>query len=442
MKICVLNGSPKGKFSVTFQSILYLEKKFKDVSFNFVHVAQKIKYYEKHFQEVEEAITNADVVLFSYPVYTFLAPSQLHKCIHLLKQSNIDLSNIYASQITTSKHFYDVSAHKYIEQNCYDLKLKYIHGLSADMDDLTTLKGEDDLVKYFNYLLYSVTNDIHEPSKLVESNNIPYISSFENIDKTNNYSTVIITDATNEDSNVLAMIDDFKAIYPYHTKTINIADYPFAGGCLGCLSCTSSAKCIYKDNFDEFLRSEIIPANAIVYAFKIKDHSMGPIFKCYDDRQFCNGHRTMTIGTPMAYLIDGNYDGEHNLKTVIEGRCEVGHNFLCGVVNDSTSMKTTVSKLTYALENNYYLPQNFYGVGGRKIFRDLIYVMRGIMKADHAFYTAHGVYDDLPHKQKKRMLLMMLVGSLMDNPKLKVKIKSKMMEAIISPYKKVIDKLN
>ena len=34
---------------------------------------------------------------------------------------------------------------------------------------------------------------------------------------------------------------------------------------------------------------------------------MGPLFKCYDDRQFCNGHRTVTMGAPQGYLISGPY---------------------------------------------------------------------------------------------------------------------------------------
>ena len=54
------------------------------------------------------ALESADLLLFSYPVYTFIAPSQLHRFIELVKTSGIDLSGKYATQITTSKHFYDV----------------------------------------------------------------------------------------------------------------------------------------------------------------------------------------------------------------------------------------------------------------------------------------------------------------------------------------------
>lgn len=44
-------------------------------------------------------------------------------------------------QITTSKHFYDVTAHRYIEENCFDLGMHVIRGLSADMEDLLCAQG-------------------------------------------------------------------------------------------------------------------------------------------------------------------------------------------------------------------------------------------------------------------------------------------------------------
>jgi len=32
MKITVLNGSPKGKYSITLQTVLYLEKSFRSIN--------------------------------------------------------------------------------------------------------------------------------------------------------------------------------------------------------------------------------------------------------------------------------------------------------------------------------------------------------------------------------------------------------------------------
>ena len=114
MKIAVINGSPKGKYSITLQTVRYIEMKFPQHEFEVLHVGQKIKALEKDFTKAKELLESSDAVLFSYPVYTFLAPSQLHRFIELVKEHGIDLKDKYATQISTSKHFYDITAHKYI----------------------------------------------------------------------------------------------------------------------------------------------------------------------------------------------------------------------------------------------------------------------------------------------------------------------------------------
>ena len=95
--------------------------------------------------------------------------------------------------------------------------------------------------------------------------------------------------------------------------------------------------------------------------------------------------------------------------------------------------------LHYALEHGYVPPQNFYGIGGMKIFRDLIWIMQGMMRADHKFYKAHGQYD-FPQKKRGQMWAMYLVGSMLANPKLVQKMGNKMNEGMIMPYKKVLEK--
>ena len=74
-----------------------------------------------------------------------------------------------------------------------------------------------------------------------------------------------------------------------------------------------------------------------------------------------------------------------------------------------------------------------------KIFRDLIYMMQGLMKADHQFYKKHGIYD-FPQKQKKRIWQMRLVGALMAIPSIQKQAKGKMTQAMVSPYQKVVEK--
>lgn len=111
-----------------------------------------------------------------------------------------------------------------------------------------------------------------------------------------------------------------------------------------------------------------------------------------------------------------------------------------GVGYNKETMIATCKKLEYALENKMTMPRNFYGVGGMKIFRDLIWIMRGIMKADYEFYKKHGVYD-FPQKQRGKMLVMCLLGSLVRNKKIKAKMGNKFNEGMVAPYKKIIDKM-
>ena len=182
--------------------------------------------------------------------------------------------------------------------------------------------------------------------------------------------------------------------------------------------------------------------DAILYAFRIKDHSMGSRFKMYDDRQFCNGHRTVTMGTPFGYLVEGDYASEENLRLLLEARAQVGGNYLAGVASDDgdpdAKIDTLAATVAYAMEKQYTPPQNFLGVGGMKIFRDLIYMMRGMMRADHKFFKSHGQYD-FPQKKWKTSLMMYLVGWMMGSKKLKAKMGDKMNEGMIAPYKKILE---
>ncbi len=446
MKILVLNGSPKGAYSITLQTVNYLEKLHPEHTFEVLHVGQRIKALEKDFSPALTALESADLLLFSYPVYTFVAPCQLHRFIELIKESGVSFAGKYATQLSTSKHFYDVTAHRYVQDNCHDMGLKYIRGLSADMDDLLTEKGQKESRDFFDFVCWSVSQDIYEsapapqPEPVFAPVTVPASS-----DDAKNGDVVIVTDCAQEDTQLSNMIARFRSVFPQKTRIFNIREYNLMGGCLGCFGCAVTGKCVYKDNFDEVLRGEIQTAQSIVYAFSIKDHSMGSMFKMYDDRNFCNGHRTVTIGMPVGYLVSGNYSLETNLQTIMEARAQVGSNFLAGVATDEQDTDASIDRmaatLTYALEHNYVPPQNFYGIGGMKIFRDLIWLMQGMMKADHKFYKSHKQYD-FPQKNWPTMLKMYLVGALIANPKVKAKMGNAMNEGMIAPYKKLLETID
>ena len=255
---------------------------------------------------------------------------------------------------------------------------------------------------------------------------------------------IVLTDETDENSNLSRMIERFRAVFGYETRIVNISEYPLAGGCLGCFRCAVSEKCVYKDKFDTFLRENIQTADAIVYAFTVSDHSMGSRFKMYDDRNFCNGHRTVTVGMPVGYLVSGAYSQEQNVINVVEARADTGGNFLAGVASDEFNtdkqIDTLAKSLQFALETKHVVPQTFWGVGGMKIFRDLIYQMRGMMKADHKFYKKQGIYD-FPQKNKGKSILMYAVGALLSSEKILSKMGNKMNEGMLMPYEQLFRKI-
>ena len=445
MNIIVLNGSPAGKDSITLYTMLYIRKHFPEHDYQILHVGQQIRKMEKEPESWLPQLKSADLIIFCYPVYTFLVPAQLHHFIELIKESGIDLSGKYATQISTSKHFYDITAHQFIQDNCNDLGLKYIRGLSADMEDLRHEKGRQEALSFFRYVLWNMERGYHEPAALITGQNITELTEpqAETLNVKAPQRIVIVADFSNSpDGQLKAMCDRLKNRLPCETEIVNIQEFPFAGGCLGCFNCAADGRCIYKDGFADYLRDHIQTADGLVYAYTIKDHSMGYRFKLFDDRQFCNGHRTVTMGKPVAYLVDGDLDAEPNLKMLMESRAQVGGNTLAGIACNQHEPNQEIDQLAetlcYTITERYMPPKNFYGVGGMKIFRDLIWQMQGLMREDHRFYKEHNFYD-FPQKNRMTMLAMYLVGGMLNNPKLRKKLGGKITEGMIMPYKKVLE---
>lgn len=462
MKFLIVNGSPKGKYSTTLHTCLYLRKRHPEHEFSVLEAARTIRSLEEDFSVARAELNAADVIIFSYPVYTFLAPSQLHRFIELMKADleagALSIEGKYATQVTTSKHFYDVTAHEFVKRNCEDMGLAFVDGLSADMDDLLSEKGRAEADGFFELLLWKIGMGYSDASVPAHpGSTVPVqhadILSVTPVPRQNDSglvsegngrkSVVVVTDWGEDDRQLRAMVSHFKARLPYECSIVNIRELHLKGGCMGCFNCASTGRCVYPDRFDEVLRERIQSHDAIVYAFKVRDHSMGSNFKMYDDRQFCNGHRTVTMGSPVGYIVDGCLSSENNLRMMLEARAQVGGNFLAGIADNENdplgSIGRLASTLSYALEHGLQQPSNFFGVGGMKIFRDLIYLMRGIMRADHAFFKAHGQYD-FPQNKRMMSLKMYLAGWMMGSRKLRAKLGSKLNEGMIKDYREVVER--
>ena len=441
MKILFVNGSPRGRYSVTLQSCLYLEKRFPQHRFEHLNVGTGIDIFERDMSGAAAALASAELIIFAYPVYSFLVPSQLHRFIELLKGSGIPLRDKYVSQLTTSKHFFDITAHRFIEENCRDMGMRVIKGLSADSEDLLSEKGQQEAESFLEYAVFCAENALYEKAAPVPSPvPAPYENSFTPVKKDDGFDVVIVGNLADGDESLRAMIKDFDAVFPYRTRFVNLADFPFKGGCLGCLNCTINGKCVYTDGFDSFLEKEIANADAVVYAFTLRDHSMGSRFKMFDDRQFCRGYRAICEGKPSACICSGDLSGETNLLAVLEARCQVGHSFFAGAADGADSIQDVSKRLAYALKKELVPPTDFTGAGGMKILRDTVWLERGMMRADHEYFRANGLYD-FPQRKLIKMLRTRILGALMKSPAIRRRIGNRFNDTMLAPYRKILKKL-
>ena len=162
MRIAVLNGSPKGDVSVTMQYVRFLQKKYPSYEFAIHNIAQRISTIEEDqgaLQEVIRSIESADGVLWAFPLYYFLVPSQYKRFIELLweKNSTAAFQDKYAAVFSTSIHFYDHIAHNYLNAVCDDLSMRFFGGFSADMYDLLKQKERERFLSFFSAFFFSIS---------------------------------------------------------------------------------------------------------------------------------------------------------------------------------------------------------------------------------------------------------------------------------------------
>ena len=146
MKICVLNGSPKGSESVTMQYVRFLELAYPSHTFVFENVGQRIAAIEANEEEYKKVIATidaADAVLFATPVYFMLVPAQLKRFIELIFSRNArpSFTGKFAGSLTTSIHFFDHTANAYLHAIAEDLGMHWAGSFLAGMEDLLDRKS-------------------------------------------------------------------------------------------------------------------------------------------------------------------------------------------------------------------------------------------------------------------------------------------------------------
>ena len=112
LRIVVLAGSPKGETSVTVQYVRYLERVLHAHDLKIVQISQPIKQIESDtdaFDAVIADVADSDLVLWAFPLYFMLVPSQYKRFVELIWERSAEhvFRHKYAAVLTTSIHFFD-----------------------------------------------------------------------------------------------------------------------------------------------------------------------------------------------------------------------------------------------------------------------------------------------------------------------------------------------
>jgi len=409
MRIAVINGSPKGDMSVTMQYLEYIRRNNPNKDFKIFNVGHDIKKIEKKpelFTEIVQEIGKSDGILWCFPVYICVVPSQLKRFIELIFENSAEeaFEDKYATALTTSAHIYDHTAHNYIHAISEDLGMKYVEGFSAEMYDLNKQEERENLLNFsadfFSHIEKNrPTENKYLPLSYATPEYVP--GEIQEISKTGNWKIVLLNDAEKNDLNLRLMIDVFIKTLPNHVEVLNLHEINMRGGCLGCLRCGYDGTCIYSDDVMSIYEDKLLPADAVIYAGTIKDRYLSSRWKMFFDRSFFNGHRPVLQGKQGGFIISGPLRQIPNLRQILQAQAEVGRFAHVSLVSDEyeDSQYTTsrisdfAAQLIWALEKEYHKPVTFLGVGGHKTLRDLVKDMKPIFTEDYEFYKEHGLFD-------------------------------------------------
>jgi len=141
MKIAVIQGSPRGAQSNTRRLTEDIRARFPEHEFVEIQPGARIITMEKDpdaFGAAVAAVEQAEAVLWSFPVYVLLVPSQLKRFVELIHERGAAraFQGKYATTLTTSANFYDHTAHNYMRGVSEDLGMAYVEGFSPSFWDL------------------------------------------------------------------------------------------------------------------------------------------------------------------------------------------------------------------------------------------------------------------------------------------------------------------
>lgn len=388
MKITVLCGSPRGDTSLTLKYVKYIGKEFPQHELDIFNISPRIEAIERDervFRELLESIRSSHGILWASPVYGALVPSNYKRFIELIWEKGA--ADVFRDKhtvfLTTSAHFFDHTAHNYIHAVCDDLDMRYVGSFSARYDDLEKAEEKERLRLFAANFFEEIGNNTFPPKRFMPliRRDFDYVpgEAANKID-VGDKRVLVLTDSRENDTNLVRMIERFRASFSQEIEVVNLWDIDIKGACLGCHQCGGpDHRCVYtgKDGYLDFYYAKVKPADIIVRAGAIRDRYLSSRWRLYTDRSFCTGYEPTPImrGKQVGFIISGPLSQVPNLREVLEGIVEISSANLVGFVTDEygdsetidNSLEYLARRLVRFSDTGYIQPWTFLGDGGTRV---------------------------------------------------------------------------
>lgn len=451
MKVVILNGSPKGQTSVTMQYINWLEKTETDHKFIRIDAASRIRKFEedeKFFQEQMDVISEADIIIWAFPLYFLLVNSGYKRFIELIfeRKAQSFFMNKYCGILSTSIHYFDNTAVNYIQDICIDLGMNYVDTFTPKMDDLMNTEYRQSLNTFFKRIISYKKNEVPvlRISDPITESKFNYTPTENKLQINTEKNITIVTDGISDNTiNIASSIS--QSIN--NSKTVNLKSLKMTH-CLGCLKCGYDNICAFegKDDYIEMHRNNIINADVIIFVLKTVDRYFSYLWQRFLERSFYRTHQPTISGKQILFIIDGKIFHNRNAMEILRGWSETMganlHPIISTEINDNISFNKTINTAVQSAvsdaEKNIMKPKSFAGVGGMNIFRDDIYDgLKMLFNADHRYYKKHGIYN-FPTRKIFKRIFTGLGFRIIRIPFVKRKVRNNMKEFMLTPYKQMM----
>jgi multimeric flavodoxin WrbA len=446
------------------QYVLFLKKKLPQHEFTILNVCQEIKKLEgdqQAFQAVLDAVAASDGVLWAFPLYYQLVHANYKRFIELLfaKGEGGAFKNKYTAVLTTSIHFFDHTAHDYMNGICDDLGMKFVGSYSAAMDDLLKEEERDRLLLFANGFLHAIESGgvvprrfppvVHDSPAYAPG---PSSKKVETLGK----NIVLVNDAEDPGRNLAKMVERMQTCFQGNATVVNLRQIDIRGGCLGCCQCGLDNVCVY-ENTDEVreVYRKLMAADIVILAGSVQDRYLSSRWKTFFDRGFFMNHVPIFAGKQMACLVAGPLGQLATLRQILQGYIETQEANLIGIVTDECASSQELDGLLDSLAGRlidcaaagYVQPMTFLGVGSKKLFRDEIWAelrflwaeLRFLFRQDHRYYKSHGLYD-FPKRSLKTRIVNAAFTLLLMIPAFRREFRKRIKEEMIKPLQKVVER--